>query len=245
MPDPARIPLSSQSTSGLAQTNAPDYTTRLRSLMAAAELQSYRALSLQSGVSERQILRLRQGKAEQMRLESLVRLANTLRCPISQFLQEFSSLQLSPKSEPGADLDEELNEGKILPAPLESVSRQEYERLQTQFQQQQSDLATEFQRAALYTLETWMTFWPTAVAKVEEDAQFPASRLLPLVRPVEQLLEQWDVEAIATVGTEVAYDPTQHQLMGGTAEPGQAVRVRNVGYRHQGKLLHRAKVSPV
>jgi molecular chaperone GrpE (heat shock protein) len=70
-------------------------------------------------------------------------------------------------------------------------------------------------------------------------------RLLPLVRPVEQLLQQWGVEAIASVGSELAYDPHLHQLMEGTAQPGELVRVRYTGYRIGEKLLYRAKVSPI
>lgn len=217
------------------------YTACLRSHMQSVGLESYRALSQKAGVSERQILRLRRGQAEQMRLESLMRLAQTLQCPVSQLIQEFTSRHLSAEAEPKAD----STAVKTQPSSPEADLRQEYERLQTQLQQQKSDLTLEFQRDALYTLETWMTLWPTVVAKVQDNAEIPASRIVPLVRPVEQLLERWGIEAIATVGAELAYDPTQHQLMGGTAEPGQPVRVRNVGYRHQGKLLHRAKVSPV
>jgi len=58
-------------------------------------------------------------------------------------------------------------------------------------------------------------------------------------------LQQWSVEAIAEVGKELPYDPTQHQLIEGTAQPGELVRVRYTGYRQGEKLLYRAKVSPV
>ena len=87
--------------------------------------------------------------------------------------------------------------------------------------------------------------WPTAAAAAEKNPQLPAVRLLPLIKPVEQLLKQWGVEAIASVGDEVAYDPQHHQLIEGTAAPGESVKVRYTGYRQGEKLLHRAKVSPV
>jgi molecular chaperone GrpE (heat shock protein) len=58
------------------------------------------------------------------------------------------------------------------------------------------------------------------------------------------LVAAWEVEPIGTVGTEVPYDPQNHQLMGGTVQPGESVRVRYVGYRQGDRLLHRAKVSP-
>jgi molecular chaperone GrpE (heat shock protein) len=62
---------------------------------------------------------------------------------------------------------------------------------------------------------------------------------------VEQLLQEWGVEAIASVGSQIPYDPHLHQLMEGTAQPGETVRVRYIGYRQAKKLLYRAKVSPV
>jgi molecular chaperone GrpE (heat shock protein) len=94
-------------------------------------------------------------------------------------------------------------------------------------------------------LESWLVQWPTAAYAAQQNQQLPAVRLLPLVRPVEQLLQQWGVEAIASVGSELAYDPHLHQLMEGTAQPGELVRVRYTGYRIGEKLLYRAKVSPI
>ncbi|MGC1395795.1 MAG: hypothetical protein WA828_16180, partial [Coleofasciculaceae cyanobacterium] len=64
-------------------------------------------------------------------------------------------------------------------------------------------------------------------------------------RPVEQLMQEWGVEAIASVGSEIPYDPQWHQLMDGTAAPGEMVKVRYVGYKTAEKLLYRAKVSPI
>jgi hypothetical protein len=36
-----------------------------------------------------------------------------------------------------------------------------------------------------------------------------------------------------------------HQLLEGTAQPGDLVKVRYTGYRQGDKLLYRVKVSPV
>jgi molecular chaperone GrpE (heat shock protein) len=90
-----------------------------------------------------------------------------------------------------------------------------------------------------------MLQWPTVTHAVEKNPQLPAERLLPQVRPVEKLLQTWDIEEIAPIGAEIPYDPQQHQLMGGTAEAGQTVRVRYAGYKQGDRLLYRAKVSPV
>ncbi|NES19707.1 MAG: nucleotide exchange factor GrpE, partial [Symploca sp. SIO3E6] len=79
----------------------------------------------------------------------------------------------------------------------------------------------------------------------QQNEQLPAVKLLPLMRPVESLLQKWGVEAIAPVGAEVSYNPQYHQLISGNAQPGEMVKVRYTGYRQGEKLLYRAKVSPV
>ena len=110
--------------------------------------------------------------------------------------------------------------------------------------QQRETLNEEFQQSSLQVLESWLLQWPTAAAAAKKKSQLPAVKLLPLLKPVENLLTQWGVEAIASVGEQIPYDPQWHQLMEGDAKPGDNVRVRYVGYKQGDKLLHRAKVSP-
>jgi hypothetical protein len=64
------------------------------------------------------------------------------------------------------------------------------------------------------------------------------------MKPLANLLQQWGVEAIASVGETVSYNPQWHQLMEGSVEAGSTVIVRYVGYRQGEKLLYRARVSP-
>ena len=123
--------------------------------------------------------------------------------------------------------------------------QKEYDRLQTQLIEQRETLLQEFQQSSLQTLEPWLLQWSTAAYAAQQNPQAPAVKLLPLVRPVEQLLQEWGIEQTAIVGAEVAYDPQQHQLMNGAAEAGDSVRVRYAGYRHYDRLLYRAKVSPI
>jgi transcriptional regulator with XRE-family HTH domain len=103
----------------------------------------------------------------------------------------------------------------------------------------------DFQQASLQILESWLVQYPTAAYAAQQNPDLPAARLLPLIRPVEQLIKSWEVESIAPVGSERPYDPQWHQLMEGTAEVGDRVRIRYAGYRQGDRLLHRAKVSPV
>ncbi|MGB7441382.1 MAG: helix-turn-helix domain-containing protein [Coleofasciculaceae cyanobacterium] len=214
----------------MKQYSDDDYTQLLREMMRQVGVSSFLQLSRLSGVSVKQIRRLRQGNLSSMRLEILEKLAKILQVSVGELLVCFSREFASPSS----TREEELK-----------VLKQEYQRLQQQLELQRESLRQEFQEASLQVLESWLLQWPTAAYAVQNNNQLPAVRLLPLVRPVEQLLQGWGVEAIASVGAEIPYDPQQHQLMEGTAQAGEVVRVRYTGYRQGEKLLYRAKVSPV
>lgn len=205
--------------------------------MHAVHLSSFKRLSQSAGVSEWQVQQLRQGRANQMRLEPLFKLSQVLQIPLSQLVDTFAEgIASSPAETPTS---------AALPEVDVTSLRQEYERLKVQLTEQRESLWQEFQHTTLHALESWLIQFPTAAHAVQQNPDLPAIRLLPLMRPLEQLLQQWGVEAIATVGSEVPYDPQHHQLLEGEAAPGDRVRVRNTGYRQGDRLLHRAKVSPV
>ncbi|OLP16079.1 hypothetical protein BST81_22900 [Leptolyngbya sp. 'hensonii'] len=209
-------------------------TDRLSSLMHQAGIPSFAALARTAGVSEWQVTQLRQGRIQQMRVDRLTRLSQALQISLPELLDTFSST--------------EAHQPDPQPDPLEqslAMLREEYQRLQKQLEAQQHTLLAEFQQASLQTLESWLMQWPTAAYAAQQNPQAPAIRLLPLVRPIEQLLQQWGVVAIGPVGSEVPYDPQYHQLMEGTVQPGARVRVRYTGYCQGKRLLFRAKVSPL
>ena len=201
---------------------------RLKQLMEQVGISSIGQLANVAGVSERQIIRMQYGLLLKLPVETLLKLSQALQMTPRQLLTQFA-----PESVP----DEQETDADSL--------KQEYQRLQQQLLQQRDTLQQEFQQLSLQVLESWLVQWPTAAAAAEKNPQLPAVRLLPLLKPVEQLLKQWGIEAIASVGDEIAYDPQHHQLIEGTAAPGELVKVRYTGYRQGEKLLHRAKVSPV
>jgi molecular chaperone GrpE (heat shock protein) len=123
--------------------------------------------------------------------------------------------------------------------------RQEYDRLQQQLANQRQILWQEFQQSSVQILESLLLQLPTAAYAAQQNPQAPAVKMLPLLRPLDTLLEQWGIESIATVGAEIPYDPQQHQLMGGIAQTGDRVKVRYTGYRQGDRLLYRAKVSAI
>lgn len=217
----------------MIQEFSQDFTHQLQQLMQRVNVFSFKELSQKSGVSQKQLRRLRQGHILKLRAETLLKLSQALQVSVNDLLTTFSSIEAIPQWLP------QQNEESL------AALKQEYQKLQQQLENQRETLKQEFQQSSLQLLESWMLQWPTAAYAAEQNQQLPAVKLLPLVRPVEQLLQQWGVEAIASVGSELPYDPQLHQLMEGTAQAGELVRVRYIGSRWGEKILHRAKVSPV
>jgi hypothetical protein len=201
----------------------PDYTAPLLALMQAQGIASFKQLAQVSGWSEKALRRLRRGQVGQMQVGPIGTLAHTLAISTDTLIQTFS---------PGTP-------------PTETVPRIEYERLQNQLAQQRQALLAEFQQASLATLEPWLLQWSAASYAAAQNPAAPAVKLLPLVRPVEQLLKDWGIEPIGAVGDELPYDPQHHQILGTPATAGDPVRVRYAGYRQGEKLLYRCKVSLV
>ena len=205
----------------------PDYAPQLQRLMQQAGMSSDRELSQKAGVPEIHLSRLRRGLALKTRADILLKISQGLNISLTQLLATLAPDFVEPE--------------EAVPTALE----QEYQRLQASIEQQRASLMQEFQLSSLQILESWMLQWPTAALKAQENHNLRAQKLLPLLRPVEQLLEHWGVESIAPVGAELPYNPQQHQLIEGTAESGQLVKVRYTGYKQGEKLLYRAKVSLV
>ncbi|BAY39735.1 hypothetical protein NIES2111_41120 [Nostoc sp. NIES-2111] len=207
-----------------------DLSQKLQNLIQQAGISSFKALSRQAGVSEYQVLRLRQGKIEQMRLDILLKLSKTLQIPLSQLLSTFLESDIEPSPLPNSQEIADL--------------KREYERSQLQLQQQRDILQHQFQQSSLQLLETLLLQWPTAAKRAQEDHQLAAVKIVPLVQnSLQKLLQAWGIEAIASVGSDIPYDPQLHQLKGGTAQPGEIVRVTHAGYLQGERLLYRATVE--
>ena len=228
----------------------------LRSLMQAANITSYRALAERAQVSRWQVKQLSVGKLEKMRVGVLMSLADALHIPLSDLLAR-ADLLMQPKG--GASMqsasvrqdDAQRVEKEVQTKPLEenknetslTALQDEYRRLQQQMATQEKQVRSQLQREALRSLESWLIQWPTIATRAQAREDLAAAKILPFIRPVEQLMADWGVEAIASVDAEVAYNPQIHQLVGGRADPGDAVKVTHSGCMYQGKLLHRAKVK--
>ena len=215
-----------------------DFTPQLQELIQKVGIASLKALQSAAGVSERQILRLRRGEVKQMRVDVLLKLSSVLQVSLNELVNKFSEQTIT-------ELDTsttKTSEAELLKniADLE----REYSIIKHQQSQQREILQHEFQQVSLQLLESLLVQFPTAAHKARENPQLPAVNILPLVqKPLERLLENWGIDAIASVGDEIPYDPQFHQLMESNAQLGEIVKVRYIGYRQGEKLLYRAKVS--
>lgn len=216
-----------------------DFTSHLQDLIKQAGIPSLKALGRNAGVSERQILRLRRGEVKEIRVSVLAKLSQALKVSVDELVTGFSE-----SSSPELEVDRKNNENDLIKRIAEL--EREYSFLQQQVEQQKQTLKQEFQQESLQVLESLFVQLPTAARACQKNPQLPAANILPLVlKPLERLQQHWGVEAIASVGEEVSYDPQLHQLLDGTVQPGEKVKIRYVGYRQGEKLLYRAKVSPV
>ncbi len=208
-------------------SSSPDYSPELQRLIQQAGLSSLSELSQKAGVSEWQLIRLRRGLALKTQVEVLLKISQGLNISLEELLATFAPNGISTATTSNEAIDGE------------------YQRLQRQMEQQRETLMQAFHTESLQILESWLLQWPTAAYRAQQNPQLAAIKLLPLLHPIEQLMQQWGVEPIAHVGSQVQYNPQYHQLMGGVVEPGETVVVRYTGYRYREKLLYRAKVSPL
>jgi DNA-binding Xre family transcriptional regulator len=188
----------------------------LQQLLTKNGIENFRQLSLKADVPELQIFRLQYGLIGKMSLETLVKIASALNISLEQLISSFD--------------DNSYLDKVISPSDSETLKQ---------------ELTQEFQLASLDILESWLLQWPSAVNAVKNNPDLPALRLLPLVKPIFQLLESWGIEMIANVGDKIPYNPQFHDLMEGSAQPGDLVEVTYPGYRQGDKLLYRGKCRSV
>ncbi len=238
-----------------------DYTSQLQLLMQQVGCKSFAALSRTSGLSRTHISRVRQGRILDLPLKKVLQLSQTLQVELDTLLSQLSSetsvkllRQECPKlSESQHSVHSRVESDSFDPQYLQLQQtvvalKQECQHQQQQLQTQPVNLKLAHQKSTVQALESLLIQWPTAAYAARKNPEAPAIKLLPLLRPLEQLLAAWGVVPIGEVGAEVAYNPQWHQVMpvaGQDLKAGDRARVRYVGYRRDEQLLYRAKVSPV
>ncbi|MCA6553694.1 MAG: helix-turn-helix domain-containing protein [Pseudanabaena sp.] len=207
-----------------------DRTEILRQYMHLAGVSSFQLLSERTGVSRRAIDTLRKGDAKTLKYADLAKLASILQIDLTELIDNFINYDFST--------DRESNVSVI------TALRDEYQRLQQTLANQQKELRSHFERETLQHLESLLLQLPSAAYAAQQNPNMLAKNILPLLRPLDTLLQRWEISVIGAVGAEVAYDPQRHQLMEGNDEiaVGTPVIIRYIGYMQGEKLLYRAIV---
>jgi transcriptional regulator with XRE-family HTH domain len=202
-----------------------DRTPQLQDLMQRSNISSLRQLYQLTGTSASTIKKLRSGEIGALRWQTLINISVGLKISVDELLETFG------------DLSDRSARQQI------ATLQQEYKYLQQQLAQQRETLEADFQYQSLQILESFLTYFPTAKQAAIDNPDFPASKLVPLTRSIEQLIGSWGVTVIGAVGGEIVYDPQWHQLIEGSIHPGEIAIVRYVGYRQGDKSIFRAKVA--
>jgi molecular chaperone GrpE (heat shock protein) len=206
-----------------------DRTEILRLLMKQVGISSFQILSERTGISRRAIDTLRKRDAATLRYADLAKLAEVLQIEVTEVIAKFISDSNNPES------------------PILEVAalREEYQRLQQKLEQQKLELRSQFERETIQQLESLILQLPSAAYAAQQNPNMLAKNILPLLRPIDALLQKWGITAIGSVGKEVNFDSQKHQLMEGSDEikEGDVAIVRYVGYMQGEKLLYRARVS--
>ena len=202
----------------------------LRQLMTDCDIDTFKALSLRSKVSVGAINRLQQGHILKMQVQTVRKIAEVLQISVDDLVRSLTTESI-PIPKPNAS---------------NSELQQEYDRLAQKLKHQERSLRETFQHEALQTLEPWLIQWSAAAHAAQTNPQLMASKLLPLLSPIDRLLIEWGVSPIGAIGEEYDYDPALHHGMNGDFQVGDRIRIRFLGYRYQNStgnhVLHRAKV---
>jgi transcriptional regulator with XRE-family HTH domain len=202
----------------------------LRQLMRDCDIDTFKALSLRSKVSVGAINRLQQGHILKMQVQTVGKIARVLGLSVDDLVRSLTT------------------ESIPIPKPKASNSelQQEYDRLAQKLKHQATTCRETFQHEALQTLEPWLIQWSAAAHAAQTNPQLMASKLLPLLTPIDRLLIEWGVSPIGAIGEECDYDPALHHGMNGDFQLGDRIRIRFLGYCYQNStgnhVLHRAKV---
>ena len=168
----------------------------LQQLIENVGCHTFREFSLKFNVSELNLFRLKNGLLGKMSLKTALKIAQSLNISLNELTNLFSSNQ---------DLE-------TIPFSSPSLS-QDYQNLQQKYEKQKQELTQQFQLSTLEMLESFLLQLPTVIATVHKNPDLPATRLLPFLKPIEKLLDSWDIKTIASVGDKIPYNPLEHELM--------------------------------
>lgn len=142
------------------------------------------------------------------------------------------------------DLSAQLDERD---ARIEKL-KEEYKALQAR-QSNQTLASTHDERLSLFkNLEPLATQLPTLHQSVVDGADISAKEVLEMLAPLDAMFGDLGFKRIGKPGSTVRFDKTRHRAVGKGArsvEDGDEVRVRYVGYTHEGDVVAKAHVTAI
>ncbi len=205
-------------------------TNLLNQLIKEVGCQSIPEFSIKFDISQLQLYRLQNGLLSKMSLENVSKIATSLNISIEELIELFA-LETSLKNIP-----KPKNNDDIL---------KDYQNLQAKYEKQNKELTQKFQLASVEILESLLVQLPTFIFATTSNPNLAAQKLLPLLKPIDNLLNSWNIKPLNCVGEKLPYNPQQHQLLEGDCQQGDLVQVRYIGYIKDDAILYKAKVSPV
>lgn len=205
-------------------------TNVLNQLIKEVGCQSIPEFSIKFNISQLQLYRLQNGLLSKMSLENVSKIAQSLNISIEELIELFS-FETSLKN-----ITKPKNNDEIF---------KDYQNLKAKYEQQSKELTQKFQLASIEILESLLVQLPTFIFATENNPNLAAQKLLPLLKPIDNLLNSWNIKPLNAVGEKVTYNPQQHQLLEGDCEQGDFVQVRYIGYIKDDVILYKAKVSPI
>ena len=187
-------------------------------------------LRQKSGLSRESLPYLAGGNFHQITFGDLTKLAASLKWSVVELIE---NLEL--------DYSGKIRQQKLLEETEEL--RSECGRLRDRLQQQKAEITTDFRESTFEQLQSLLTNYPSIRPMAEAKPNLPAKNLIPLLTPLDNLLESWGYEAIGKPWEEVSFNPRLHQADSEEIAEGDLVYIRFVGYRNGENILAPAKVS--
>lgn len=126
--------------------------------------------------------------------------------------------------------------------------KREYESLAASKDSEVQASASDDHLTLFKKLEPLATQLPTVRHAVQSGGDVSADDVIALVSPLEETLSDLGFEPIGEAGAEVKFDPKHHRAVGKGARSvakGDKVKVRYVGYLHEGKVVTKAQVTAI
>lgn len=101
----------------------------------------------------------------------------------------------------------------------------------------------QFKEKTFDELHCLLTHYPTVKVMTKLKPNLPAKNLVTLFKPLDDLLNNWEITPIGKPWQKTSYDPELHQPDDQTIKSGDLVYIRFIGYRHGEDILYPAKVS--